>query len=75
MKKLLTALVALAFVVAAAPTFAAEPAPDPAGATTTGKPKVAKKHAKKSAKKGAKTEKTDKTEKTEKTEPAPAPAR
>lgn len=69
MKKLLTALVAFAFVVSAAPTFAA----DPDHATTAGataKPKAAatKKPTKKSAKKAAKTDKTEKTE----TAPAPA---
>ncbi len=68
MKKLLTALVAFAFVVSAAPTFAA----DPDHATTaadTAKPKAAtKKPTKKSAKKAAKTDKTEKTE----TAPAPA---
>jgi len=65
MKKILSALVALAFLATTAPAFAEEPAP--AGAPA---PAAEKKVEKKKAKKKAAKKKTEKTE-----EAAPAPAK
>lgn len=70
MKKLLSVVVALAFLASAVPAIAAEPTPAPQSATAgeTQKPaKTAKKHSKKHSKKAEKSEKSEKP-----VEPAPA---
>ncbi len=78
MKKLLTALVALAFLGATVPTFAAEPSgAAPSGGDTAAAPKDETGAPKKTTKKTAKKKKTaaKKGEKTDKTgaEKTPAP--